>query len=257
MNTAELFFLAAVTALVVSMPVFSLLTRTRPMDANVAARSQTILLSRWIRDWLVWVIAPLENVLVRRRVSPTFLNVLGAAMGLSAGVLFSRNSPFAAGILVLIGGLADVLDGRVARARNIQSEYGAFLDSTLDRFSESFTFIGLILYFVPNTLALAAVGLALSSSLLVSYTRARGEALGVNNASGVMQRAERLVLLAIGAICEPLISRTFGLQSGSFLAVVVGVIAVGSFATAIYRTAAIAAELRRKASPSTIRSPNL
>lgn len=256
MNIAEGCFLAAITALVVSMPVFVIVTRTRPMDANVASRAQTVLLARWIRDWLVWVIAPLEHLLVRACVSPTHLNIFGAVMGLAAGISFARSAPFAAGIFVLIGGLADVLDGRVARARRLESAYGAFLDSTLDRFSESFTFIGLILYFASNILALAASGLALSAALLVSYTRARGEALGVTNTSGVMQRAERLVVLAVGAIGEPIIARTFDLRSGSFLAVVVVALALASLATAMYRTAAIATELRRNASPSTIRRSN-
>ncbi len=256
MNIAEGVLLATVAALLVSMPVFFIAMRTRPMDANVASRSQTILLSRGIRDWLVWVITPLEAMLVRSRVSPTALNVFGALMGLSAGASFALDAPFAAGVAVLIGGLADVLDGRVARASNLQSEYGAFLDSTLDRFSESFTFVGLILYFGSNAPALAASGLALSGSLLVSYTRARGEALGVSNSSGVMQRAERLVVLATGAICEPAIARTFGLRSGSFLAAVVAAIAIGSLATALYRTWAIAAELRRTAASTTLHRSN-
>jgi phosphatidylglycerophosphate synthase len=238
--------LALVAGLLLTMPVFAVIGRDRPVDADVARRSRTILLGRWVRDWLMWVIGPIERAMVRARVNPDVLNFIGALMGLAAGVAFARGSMGVAGWLILLGGVADIFDGRIARARGIASSYGAFIDSTLDRFAETFTFLGLIVYFGHWPLIALASGAALGASMLVSYTRARGEALGVSNTAGVMQRAERLVLLALGAILDPLVTARAGWPAGALLAATIVLIAVGAFGTGVYRTAAIAGALKSK-----------
>jgi CDP-diacylglycerol--glycerol-3-phosphate 3-phosphatidyltransferase len=92
----------------------------------------------------------------------------------------------------------------------------------------------------------AATALAIAGSLLVSYTRARGEALGVSCAGGLAQRAERLVVLALAALLDPAGTAWLGWRSGTLLAGAVVVIALGSLATAIYRTAMIARTLKRR-----------
>ena len=246
MSRIDLIALALVAGLLLTMPVFAIVARGRAMDADVVRRSRTILLGRWVRDWLMWVIGPIERAMVRARVSPDALNFLGVLMGLAAGAAFAAGLMGAAGWLILLGGVADIFDGRIARARGIASSYGAFIDSTLDRFAETFTFLGLIVYFARSPLIALAVAGALGGSMLVSYTRARGEALGVSNTAGVMQRAERLVLLALGAIFEPVVASRAGWQPGTLLAGVITLIAVGSFGTGIYRTAAIARALKAK-----------
>jgi len=238
--------LALVGGLVLTMPVFAVVARNRTIDPDVARRSRTILLGRWIRDWLMWVIGPIEREMIRTGVSPDALNYLGVLFALIAGVAFAAGMLAAAGWSILLGGVADVFDGRVARARGVSSQYGAFADSTLDRFSESFTFLGLIVFFANWTLLELATAAALSGSLLVSYTRARGEAVGVSNTSGIMQRAERLVLLGLGAILDPVVTTRAGWNPGTLLAVIVSLIAVGSWGTAVYRTAAIGSELRKR-----------
>ena len=96
-----------------------------------------------------------------------------------------------------------VLDGRLARARGLASQRGAFLDSTLDRFAEVGVFVGLAVLYMESVPELAVVVAALGGSLLVSYTRARGESLGVTARVGVMQRAERLLLVGLGAVLDP------------------------------------------------------
>jgi CDP-diacylglycerol--glycerol-3-phosphate 3-phosphatidyltransferase len=240
----DLVALALVAGLLLTMPVFAVVGRARPMDTDVARRSRTILLGRWVRDWLMWLIGPIERAMVRARVNPDVLNFLGALMGLAAGVAFARGAMGAAGWLILLGGVADIFDGRIARARGIASSYGAFIDSTLDRFAETFTFLGLIVYFAYWPLIALATAAALGGSMLVSYTRARGEALGVSNTAGVMQRAERLVLLALGAIADPFVTSRAGWPTGALLAGTIVVIAIGAFGTGIYRTAAIAAALK-------------
>ncbi len=233
--------LAAV--LLLTMPIFALVARRRPVDADVARRPATVLLGYWVRDWLMWVIGPLERGLVRAKISPDVFNYLGVLMGAGAGVAFAWGQLAVGGWLVLLGGAADIFDGRIARAQGVASDRGAFLDSTLDRFAETFTFMGLAVFFAGAPWKTAALALALGSSLLVSYTRAKGDALGVQCRGGVMQRAERLVLLALAALLDGPVTGQAGWPAGSLLAAAVAIIAVGALATAVYRTVRIAAEL--------------
>ncbi|HEX2723980.1 MAG TPA: CDP-alcohol phosphatidyltransferase family protein [Gemmatimonadaceae bacterium] len=227
-----------------SMGFFVVVSRSLPLDPDVANRGTTILLGRWVRDWLMWVIGPLERAMVTARVSPDGLNIMGALFGLAAGAAFAAGSFSAAGWLILLGGAADVFDGRIARARGIASAYGAFLDSTLDRFSESFAFLGLVLFFAPGRTLAAAAAAAMSGSLLVSYARARGEALGVSIKGGLMQRAERLVLLALAAIADPLAASTLHWRPAAVLGGAVMVIAAGTWGTAFWRLVSIASALK-------------
>ena len=245
MTRTDTVALALVAFALLTMPVFAALrARGRPVDADVARRPATILLGFWIRDWVMWVIGPIERALVRTGVSPDFFNLLGAVFGLAAGAAFARGALPLAGWLVLLGGCADIFDGRIARARGIASPYGAFLDSTLDRFAETFAFMGLAWYVSPSPLAVLAAALALGGSMLVSYTRARGESLGVVCRGGIMQRAERLVLLALAALLDPPVTTALGWRPSALLLTAVTVIGAGSFATAVYRTGAIARALR-------------
>lgn len=239
--------LAIVALFLLTMPVFAVVARNRPLDADVARRPTTILLGYWVRDWLMWLIAPLERVLVAWKVSPDLFNYLGAALGLAAGIAFASASLEVAGWLVLLGGLADVLDGRVARARALASEYGEFLDSMLDRFAETFAFAGLAFYFFTMSVwAVLATAVALGGSLLVSYARAKGGMVGVRCHGGVMQRAERLVLLAVAALLDGVVTAAAGWRPGSLLFAAVAAVAIGSLGTAIYRTVYIARALRRR-----------
>ncbi len=230
--------------LLATMPLFAIVARSRPVDPEVARRPATVLLGHWVRDWLMWVIAPIERTLVRWRVSPDVFNYLGAAFGLAAGCAYAAGELSIAAWLVLLGGASDVFDGRIARARGMASPHGAFLDSTLDRFAETFVFVGLAVLFAGQTWLVLAVAAALGGSLLVSYTRARGEALGVAFRGGVMQRAERLVLLAVFSLLDAVTTRTFGWPPHHLVALAVAMIAVGAMGTAAYRTAMITRELR-------------
>lgn len=246
MRAAPILAWLPLIALLATMPIFAVRSRGRPLDPDVARRHASVLLGFWLRQWMIWVLSPLEQLLIRRRVSPDLLNYLGAALGLLAGAAFVLGELPLAAWLVAMGGVCDILDGRVARARGMPSTYGAFLDSTLDRFAETFTFAGVAWYFGGSPRMAAATALAIAGSLLVSYTRARGEALGVSCTGGLAQRAERLVLLALSALLDPAATTSLGWLPGTLLGGAVVVIALGSVATAIYRTATIARTLRRR-----------
>ena len=241
--------LAAAALLLLTMPVYALVARGRPVDPEVAARPRTVLLGTWVRDWLMWAITPLERLFLALGLDPVVFNWAGVACGALAGWAYARGDFPLGGWLVLLGGAADIFDGRIARARGLASRAGAFLDSTLDRFAETFAFAGLLLWFRDSAWSLLAVGLAMGGSLLVSYARARGEGLGVTYKGGLMQRAERLVLLALASLLDPPVTAAAGWPPGRLLIGMVAFIAVATLATALHRTVAIAAMLERSEPP--------
>jgi CDP-diacylglycerol--glycerol-3-phosphate 3-phosphatidyltransferase len=244
--SADQIALAVAGLAVLSMPVYALVGRGRG-DPDVARRPATVLLGRWVRDWLMWAIGPLERGLNAAGVPPLALNVTGVALGVGAGATYATGRFATGGVLVLLGGLADVLDGRLARAQNKASPSGAFIDSTLDRFAEVFALAGLAVCFGASPPRVLAVTLALGGSLLVSYTRARGEGLGISYQGGLMARAERLVLLALASLLDAWASRTFSLAPGTLVTVACALIAAGALGTAVHRTVAIARALARGA----------
>jgi phosphatidylglycerophosphate synthase len=244
MNSVTYVALAIAAGVILTMPVFAIVARNRPVDADVARRPTTILLGYWVRDWLMWLIAPLERAMVAMKVSPDVFNFAGMFFGIFAGVAFIRASLAVAGWMIILGGLCDIFDGRIARARGLTSRYGEFLDSMLDRFAETFAFMGLAVYFAPSLWAVLATARALGASLMVSYARAKGAVVGVDCRGGVMQRAERLVLLALAALLDGAVTTALGWRGGTVLLGAVCIIGVGALCTAAYRSWYIARELR-------------
>ncbi|HYK41289.1 MAG TPA: CDP-alcohol phosphatidyltransferase family protein [Thermoanaerobaculia bacterium] len=246
MSALEIGGLLLLISAVFSMPVFALQARGRHPDANLTGRPTGVILGNWIREWFVWVIAPVERAAVLARVAPESFNYAGLALGAAAGVAAALGRLAMSGWLLLASGATDVLDGRIARARGLVSPFGAFLDSALDRCVEAFLFLGCLWYFRARPAAALLSGAALAGSQLVSYARARGQGLGVDCSHGAMPRAERIVLVALGAILDGRVADTAGWPRGSLLALVIGVVAAGAWTTAVYRTVAIARALRNR-----------
>lgn len=241
--------MGAALLLLATMPVYAVIARGRPGDPDVARRPRTVILGHWVRDWLMWAIAPLERLFMALGIPPIAFNWMGVVFGAAAGVAYARGAFALGGWLVLLGGAADIFDGRIARARGMASRAGAFIDSTLDRFAETFAFMGLAVWFRDTSLGVLLTVLALGGSLLVSYARARGEGLGIHYKGGLMQRAERLVLLALASLLDPVVAANAAWPPGRLLLGMVGFIGVASLATAFHRTAAIAGALEREDAP--------
>jgi archaetidylinositol phosphate synthase len=130
--------------------------------------------------------------------SPTAWTVVGLLFAFLASAFYGGRHPFIGGLSLAASGFFDVLDGAVARATGRTSQRGAFLDSTLDRVAEVLVYLGIIVGGYTNP---SLVLVALSSSLLVSYTRAKGDALGVSLAGiGVGERPERLLVLIVASL---------------------------------------------------------
>jgi len=228
------------------MAVYAVAGRRRDADAEKKGSQFLLGIGDFLVHWLMWVLGPAERLSLRLGLTPDFFNFAGLAFGLLSGILIVFDELELAGWAIALGGLCDIMDGRIARARGLVSPYGQFIDSTLDRFVEVFAFLGFVYYLRSFTWGPFVAAAAITGSLLVSYTRARGESVGVLCKEGLMQRAERLVLTLLVCLLDAPITAATGRPSGTAVLWVLAVIAVGTFATAVQRTLWISARLREK-----------
>jgi phosphatidylglycerophosphate synthase len=200
----------------------------------------------FVASFLVWLLGPIERLLVGR-VSPNAITALSllfcAITGLAAGL---GHLP-AAVWLYTFAGILDVLDGRLARLGGKQNASGALFDSVSDRWGELFVFTGYAWYMHESVWLLALMG-AVAGSMMVSYTRARAEGLGIALAGGVMQRAERVVLVAGGTLIAAWYATNA--ESGDAIMPILGVTmlvcGVASTATALNRWIVAHRELAKR-----------
>lgn len=181
-------------------------------------------------------------------VHPNILTAIGVVINVGCGVLFGFGDFFWAGIVLIVANIFDMLDGNVARMTGNVTKFGGFLDSTLDRLSDMVVFLGIMVFYAGNSpqhslLHVTLAGVAMMASVMVSYTTARSEGLGVKANVGFLQRPERVVLLIIGALS------TWNWSSDVFwinrMPQVLWVLAVGSVWTLVHRMYFIWREFRR------------
>ena len=143
-----------------------------------------------------------RNRLVDSRLTPNAISLTGFALNVLAAVLVLERYYFLAGIAFIVGSVCDTLDGRYSRMSGKGTQFGAFLDSTLDRIEEGIVIAAVGVYFARqgHDLAAGAAVLAVLASLMVSYTRARAEALGVECKVGIADRLVRVVILSAGLV---------------------------------------------------------
>ena len=208
-----------------------------------------------VKDGFVKMIGPLARLLIKRGVHPNAITTVGTLVVIVSGVAFGVGAIRWGGLLLLLSGIFDLLDGQVARQGGKITTFGAFFDSTLDRIGEGAVFSGLIFYFlsgplpsVLKTRAVVAGLVALVASFLVSYTRARAEALGVENRVGIAARAERILLLGLPAL---VLGAGPG-RPGVVLFWIVAVLAFVSAITVIQRVVHVARVARGAPPPSLV-----
>jgi CDP-diacylglycerol---glycerol-3-phosphate 3-phosphatidyltransferase len=159
-----------------------------------------------VQDSAIRLMKPIFEPFIRRRIHPNIITTVGFLVTISAGVAFFLGHVRIGGALVLVGGFVDIVDGQVARSTGLASVFGSFYDSTLDRISEIVVFLGIFSLYGGGhpdfgyPWMVYTVALAMAGSLMVSYTRARSEALGLDCNVGVMQRLERVVLIGGSAL---------------------------------------------------------
>ena len=191
----------------------------------------------WAR-FLLWLIGPVERVLAGR-VSPNLITAVSLLLCAFTGLTAAIGRLDAAIWLYVLAGILDVLDGRLARLGNKQTAAGALFDSVSDRWGELFVFAGFAWYLHDSPWMLAVL-LAIAGSMMVSYTRARAEGLGLDASGGVMQRAERIVLVAAGTLAAAWYDAT-AILGGTML-----LCGAASSATAVNRWINAARQLTRK-----------
>jgi CDP-diacylglycerol--glycerol-3-phosphate 3-phosphatidyltransferase len=150
---------------------------------------------------------PVVRLLGRLGVTPDQVTFVGLALSLGAAVAVGMGRFGLATILLLLGSVCDMLDGGLARLSGKGSRFGAFLDSTVDRYAELGLFVGYAVYFADQgtPLDVAVVCVAAAGSILVSYARARAEGLGIDCNVGLMERPERLVVLILATALGPVV----------------------------------------------------
>jgi CDP-diacylglycerol--glycerol-3-phosphate 3-phosphatidyltransferase len=189
--------------------------------------------------------AAVRERLIESRLTPNAISLTGFALNLAAAALVVDRLFFLAGVAFIVGSIMDTLDGRYSRMSGKGSPFGAFLDSTLDRLEEGIVLTAVAAYFASrhDQLAVAAVVAAVLFSLMVSYTRARAEALGVACKVGLATRPVRVVILSAGLV----FARGASLGHFQLLAPAVYVLAVLAVVTTIQRILHVRGELAKSA----------
>jgi CDP-diacylglycerol--glycerol-3-phosphate 3-phosphatidyltransferase len=160
-----------------------------------------------IKDRVRGAVVPVASALAGLGVTPNHLTLFGLVASAAGGALLAWGRFRTAALALLLGGLADMLDGAVAREAGCSTRFGAFLDSTVDRYAEMLVFAGLLVYFIrveDSTIYALLTFLAAGGSYMVSYTRARAEGLGLRCDVGLMERPERLILILVAILIGPL-----------------------------------------------------
>lgn len=198
----------------------------------------------YLQKLIYTLINPIIKGMIKMGITPNMVTTIGFVGNVIAAFLFIHASQLApismgfswigwGGAILLFSGLFDMMDGRLARLGNMSTTFGAFWDSTLDRYSELFSLFGITLYLMTASGIWAGVitFLALVGSIMVSYVRARAEGLGIECKVGLMQRPERVVVTALAAIITGMTSNLWWLIGGMAL------IAVLANITAFWRVA--------------------
>jgi len=151
-----------------------------------------------------WVLRGLVRVLAGIRVHPNVLTSIGLAINAIGASLFARGQFVTGGFVVLLGAVFDLVDGPVARRSNRVTRFGGFLDSVLDRHSDLILFMGLLVYYasINRFFYIVLTAIAMTASVMISYTRARSENVIPSCKVGFLERPERIVLILIGAFFD-------------------------------------------------------
>lgn len=191
---------------------------------HVTENNRPLTLTEFLRKRFKNIIEPIGAFFNRLGLMPNTITVLGLVGNTIGAILLSQGKFTPGGVLILLMGPVDALDGTMARLRGMEGKFGAFVDSVTDRYSELVIFAGLIYYYVRlgDELATLLVFFAAAGSVLVSYVRSRGQSLGWDTKIGLLTRLERYLVLAPSLIFNlPLIG--------------LGIIAVFANVTAIQR----------------------
>jgi len=187
------------------------------------------------------LVRPPVNALIRAGVRPNTITTVGTGFVLLSAIAYGMGHVRWGGALLLVSGVVDTLDGQVARGGAMETRFGAFYDSTIDRVGDGATFIGLGVYLMtaPDVFwrlpAVILCMVAILVSLLVSYARARAEGLGIDCKVGIAQRAERIILLGLVSLAFGSAGQNLPLEIAVLLLVAASTITVVQRFVYVYR----------------------
>jgi phosphatidylglycerophosphate synthase len=243
-------FALALAALIAAIAIISIggYRRARQPRPDVGGSA---VLGPSIRGWYYENLEPFEELCVRWGIQPALLSYTQLIGSVLVGCCYADGMLFTGGWLLLFTGTLDIIDGKVARRTNSGSARGAFLDSVIDRYADSFAYLGLVFFFRASWI-LWAVLFALLGGLMVSYVRARGEGLGAQCKVGLLQRAERYVILGFGTIFGALFEHivapwNFGPRYALVIVTLIVIAVLANF-TALQRVAHVWRELEVRTS---------
>lgn len=164
-------------------------------------------LTGWVKSWSDVILDPLSRLLARLGVQPNLLSLIGFFIASAAGAVVAAGYISYGGWLFLISGPFDALDGALARIAGLETRFGAFLDSFIDRYSEAAVLFGILYWsnFQGDRILIALTFLTLLGSLMVSYSRARAEALNISCKVGLFTRLERFIVLTLALLTKQLL----------------------------------------------------
>ncbi len=164
------------------------------------------MLTDMVRQWFRGIINPIARFISWTGISPDGVTLVGFLLTVAVGILLSQSYVRLAGALLIIAGIFDALDGTLARLLNRVTPFGAFFDSTMDRFSEATIFLGILIHFQKQGASTEVIlaYIAIVGSLMVSYTRARAEGIGISVRGGFLTRFERAVIMTTAMIFNQL-----------------------------------------------------
>lgn len=193
--------LLGIAFLIAMFGVYSLLCLLgkTPKVTGLERRRFSEMFGPFIVRYALWLISPIERALIALGVTPNIITFVSLGMCAGSGYAIAEGHLATGAWLYAFAGITDILDGRLARATGKQTSAGALFDSVADRWGELAVLGGCAWYLRHDGWMLAALG-AIAGSMMVSYTRARGEGLGIKLDGGMMQRAERMFVVGVGAM---------------------------------------------------------
>ena len=188
-----------------ALAVFAIIRKRKKLtEAELKKLGDSKPLPLFLREYWAWVIGPAERFFIRHGIKPNTITAFSVFLAIVSGYFYFRGWWGLAGWTLIASGTCDMFDGRIARATKTETRSGAFFDSTLDRYSEAFTFMGILGYYQGSWIFWVTF-LAFTGSMMISYTRARSEGLQMEIYKGFMQRPERIAYIGISSIISPIL----------------------------------------------------
>ena len=234
-NWAVLLLFAVNISIIMGYIIFIILGKSKKRSKDLINRVEgSKILSESAQNYWFTITEPIVRLLIFFRCTPNIITLFALFLGFLAGYFFYLGNWGLAGWLVIASGVFDIFDGRVARATNSVSKYGAYLDSVADRYSDGAILIGLALFF-RNSFMLLPILISFIGFFAISYNKAKAETYGIKCNVGLFQRPERVFLLGVSSIFTPMLSLYINTTTPFLIFIAILILMFGTIFTSVYR----------------------